>query len=233
MCRLIVILTVYLLLISNYNVCFSIQDSLKHNKLHKDTICTFPWPDAIKDSLAMQQKRQVLRAKMKIDSSTSIQIFERPKSPIYYDSLIIVRRKSQPIQSYDIGRMIKGGQVLRLLYSAMVYTEARNGMLILGFEGGGDGSTQGFAIIYFSPAFIELQVLPITYNGKVVVFQNDKKHVELWTRSNEIGESEVAPVHYEIRDCYLYKDGFHCNSTPRIVGLYSKLEIIDPSIEIR
>lgn len=215
----------------------SVTDSQVDKNNQKESsysIQTFPWPEPKADQQLIIDKKQVLRARLEINISTLIEVFERPKDVDYYDSLVIVHRKDFSPQYFNIGRMIKGGQILRLVNTALFYTEEHAGVLVFVFEGGGSGAVQGFAILRFSQTNIELHTLPIVYHGKVVVDRKNIEKVELWSKHPYfIGQSEVDDKLYIIRDCYWRKKGFDCRSKPRIVGPFSPISISDPGVEIR
>jgi hypothetical protein len=219
--------------ITNPVLCFSKQRKDGKGGKASDIIRTFTWPDVKEDREARSNRKQVLRAKLEIDSVTTVEVFERPQSPVFYDSLVVIHKANAPDKNYNIGRMINDGQSLRLLYTALIKADAHSGTLVLGFEGGADGSSQGFAVLRFSPESMQLHTLPKVYGGKLVVFRKNPNHLELWTKADEAGESEVSPVHYQVKDCSWDAQNLNCSSKSRIVGPFSKLEIIDPSIEIR
>lgn len=124
-----------------------------------------PTPDQYEK--AIDENKELLRAKIALDGSTTVEFYERPKDIDFYDSTIVLNRTGGPRRSYNVGNLIKH-QALSLAHIGIVRSGDDTGMLICEYEGGAVGAIEGFAILRFSPDNIELHTLPLTDFGKVV-----------------------------------------------------------------
>jgi hypothetical protein len=101
---------------------------------------------------------QLLRARIVLDSSTTVDLYEKPKDIDFYDSTVVVSRQGQESRSYNIGNLIKH-QALSLAHVAIVPSGDGAGFLAFEYEGGAVGAREGFAVLRFSPSVLELHNL--------------------------------------------------------------------------
>lgn len=181
---------------------------------------------------AIDDHREVVRAKIVLDGATTVVLSERPKDIDFYDSTVQVERKGQPIRSYKVGEMIRH-QALSLAHVALVPAARASGMLVCEYEGGAVGARVGFAILRFSQSGFELHTLPLTDFGKVVVFRGRQERAEIWTALADYVGSDADPRVYATRVCNWGLSGFTCGPPKRQPKTFAPGAINDPGIEIR
>jgi len=181
---------------------------------------------------AIEKAKKVLRARIVLDGSTTVEFYERPKDIDFYNSTIVVNRRGEASRSYNIGNLIKH-QALSLVHVGIVPSGDDAGMLIAEYEGGAVGARVGFAILRFSPAGVELHTLPLTNFGKVVVFRGKPEQVEIWSALPYPAGADADPRAYATQACRWQGDGYECNPPKRHPGRFSPAAIDDPGIEIR
>ncbi len=200
-------------------------------KPNPDVIQTFPLPEPKADDAAVSGRKLVLRGKIAIDATTTVNFYEQPKSETVYNSLVRVERKGVSIARYNVGEITKH-QSLRLVHAAIIRS-GETGMWVCEYEGGGNGAREGFAILRFSPGGFELHTLPLTDFGKVVVFKGKPEQVEIWSALPDDAGANADPKAYGTRSCRLGAKGYLCSPPKRKVGRFSPGDINDPGIEIR
>jgi hypothetical protein len=196
----------------------------------------FTCPDSAEDKKARLAKEIVLRASFIINHSATVEVFEKSIEVGVYHSTVVIKQQDVSQKNYEIGKMIKGGQGLRLVSAGMVCSDDLTRILILGFEGGVDGSHQGFALVRFSSKDFNLAVLPIVDQGKLLFDRRKPEQVELWTTlpvDDKKASSNAAPKRYVVINYYWRAKGFVEGSSKRIVGPFSPGEITEPCIEIQ
>lgn len=216
---------------SNENV--PARDGVTVNWVNQKTSATqlFVRPDPAEYMKAINENRQILRAKIVLDSFPTIDLYEKPKDIDFYDSTVVVNRQGKS-QIYNVGNLIKH-QALSLAHAAIVPSGNEAGMLVFEYEGGAVGAREGFAILRFSRAGFELHTLPLTDFGKVVVFRSKPELVEIWTALNDYIGSDADRRFYATRACHLKADGYACEAPRRKRGRFYPADINDPGIEIR
>ena len=196
-----------------------------------EAIQTFPLPEPQADDAAISGHKKVLRAEIAIDSTTTVRFYEQPTSELIYNSTVSVERGGVPIATYNVGSMIKH-QPLRLVHTALLRS-GDIGMLVAEYEGGAVGAKEGFAILRFSPAGVELHTLPLTDYGKIVVFKGKPEQVEIWSALDDNVGAAAADRSYSTRTCHWQPKGYVCGPPKRKPGLFTPSGISDPGIEIR
>jgi hypothetical protein len=182
-----------LILLSQNPVAFSAQSSGTQTQAAATDNLTVDWvnqkapavqgfvrPSPNEYMKAIDDNKEVLRAKVALDGSTTVEFYERPKDIDFYDSTIVVNRRGDASRSYNIGDLIKH-QALSLAHVGIVPSGNGTGMLVCEYEGGAVGAREGFAILRFSPSSFDLHTLPLTNFGKVVVFSGKPDQVEIWS----------------------------------------------------
>jgi hypothetical protein len=180
----------------------------------------------------IDDEKQLLRAKIRLDSSTVVEFHETPKDIDFYDSTVVVNRQGVPSRSYNVGKLIKH-QALSLAHVGIVRSGDDTGMLICEYEGGAVGAREGFAILKFSPTGFELHTLPLTEFGKVVVFRSRPDQAEIWSALPEGAGSDADPMAYSTRACHWEPKDYVCGPPKRQPGRFGPAAIDDPGIEIR
>jgi hypothetical protein len=194
---------------------------------------TFVRPDPAEYMKASNENKRVMRGKIVLDG-LKVEFYEQPKDIDFYDSTVEVKRQGEVSRSYNVGELIKH-QALSLVHVALIPSSAGSGMLVCEYEGGATGAREGFAILRFSPAGVELHTLPLTDYGKVVVFKSKPERAEIWS-SLEDGAgaaAAAAPKAYATRSCRWSAEGYACGPPKRKPGHFSPTDINDPGIEIR
>lgn len=189
-----------------------------------------PTPDEYHE--AIDEKKQVLRATVMLDGSTTVEFYEKPKDIDFYDSTIVINRHGMASRSYNLGELIKH-QALSLAHVAIVPTGNGTGMLVCEYEGGAVGAREGFAILRFSPSSFDLHTLPLTNFGKVVVFKEKPDHVEIWSALPDGAASDADPMAYSTQACHWKTKGYVCGPPKRKRGRFSPAATDSPGIEIR
>jgi len=200
-------------------------------KPNAEPIQTFPLPDPQADEAALSAHKKVLRAEIAIDSATTVRFYEEPTDVTVYNSTVSVERGTNVIATYNVGSLIKH-QALRLVHVALLRSGDR-GMLVGEYEGGAVGAREGFAILHFSPAGVELHTLPLTDYGKVVVFRSQPERAEIWSARDDGVGAAADPKAYARRSCRWAAKGYVCGSPKLKPGRFSPSDINDPGIEIK
>jgi hypothetical protein len=209
----------------------NLHAQLKGKKPNHEIIRTFPEPEPEDDDASIHEHKKVLRAKIVIDSATTVRFDEHPTSVSVYNSTISVEREGKAIAAFNIGEMIKHQQ-LRLVHAALLRS-GDTGMLVCEYEGGDVGAREGFAILRFSPAGFKLHTLPVTDYGKVVVFRSEPEQAEIWSTLDDNVGAAAADRPYITRACRWQSEGYVCGSPKQKSGFFSPGFISDPGIEIR
>lgn len=189
-----------------------------------------PTPDQYEK--AIDENKELLRAKIALDGSTTVEFYERPKDIDFYDSTIVLNRTGGPRRSYNVGNLIKH-QALSLAHIGIVRSGDDTGMLICEYEGGAVGAIEGFAILRFSPDNIELHTLPLTDFGKVVIFKEKPEQAEIWSALPYPSGSDAEPKAYATQACHWQTTGYECDPPKRKHGRFPPAAINEPGIEIR
>lgn len=181
---------------------------------------------------AIDEKKAVLRARVVLGGSTTVEFYERPRDIDFYDSTIVVDRQGQVSRSYNVGELINH-QALSLAHVAIVPSGSGAGMLVCEYVGGAVGAREGFAILRFSPTGFELHTLPLTNFGKVVVFAGKPEQAEVWSALPYPAGSDADPMVYATQSCRWESEGYKCGPPKRHRGSFGPAAINDPGIEIR
>jgi hypothetical protein len=192
----------------------------------------FTSPSPIQYQNAIDEDKDVLRARIQLDRSTTVEFHERPKDIDFYDSTVVVNRKGEPSRSYSIGELIKH-QALSLAHVAIVPSINGPSMLVCEYVGGFVGSREGFAILRFSSGSFELHTLPLTDFGKVVVFRSKPDLATIWSALPYPRGSDAEPMAYSTQACRWQTEGYVCDPPKKRRGRFSPASINDPGIEIR
>ena len=195
-------------------------------------IQTFPEPDPQVDREAVSERKAIHRATIVIDKTMSVEVLEKPKSEINFDSVVVVRKAGRESHTFDVGHMI-GHRQLRLVHAALLRADDNSGMLVLEFEGGAVGAREGFAVLRYSPGLFQLHVLPLTDYGKVVVFRARPDSAEVWSGDCASISSDAGGCEYQRRICNWGDNGYTCSAPKEIKGLFNKGDISDPGIEVK
>lgn len=181
---------------------------------------------------AIDKSRQILRAKIMLNESRTVEFYERPKSIDFYNSTIVVSQRGGVSRSYNVGALIKH-QALSLAHVGIVPLQNGAGMLVCEYEGGAVGAREGFAILRYSSSGFKLHTLPLTSFGKVVVFRSNPKKAEIWSAlPNDVG-ADAEPMFYTTRSCLWKKNRYECSSPKRKRSRYAPAAIDQPGIEIQ
>jgi hypothetical protein len=196
------------------------------------TTHVFVRPSPAEYMKAIDENKEVLRARIVLDGSTTVEFYERPKDIDFYDSTIVVNRRGAASQIYNVGDLIKH-QALSLAHVGIVPSGNGAGMLVCEYEGGAVGAREGFAILRFSPGSFDLHTLPLTDFGKVVVFRGKPEQAEIWSALPYPAGSDADPRAYTTQACRWQTSGYACDPPKRKRGRSSPANIDDPGIEIR
>lgn len=239
-----VVLTALVLLIPNpVALCSSsggaaaqaaVGDNLTVDWVNQKTpaIHGFVGPTPAEYMKAIDEKKQVLRAKVMLDNTTTVEFYERPRDIDFYDSTIVVNRQGQASRSYNVGELINH-QALSLAHVAIVPSGSGAGMLVCEYVGGAVGAREGFAILRFSPTGFELHTLPLTNFGKVVVFAGKPEQAEVWSALPYPAGADADPMVYATQSCRWESEGYKCSPPKRHRGSFGPAAIDDPGIEIK
>jgi hypothetical protein len=181
---------------------------------------------------AIDENKEVLRARVVLDGSTTVEFYERPKDIDFYNSTIVVNRRGAASRSYSVGDLIKH-QALSLVHVGIVPSGNGAGMLVCEYEGGAVGAREGFAILRFSPSSFDLHTLPLTNFGKVVLFSGKPGQVEIWSALPDGAASDADPMAYSSQSCRWETKGYVCDPPKRKRSRFSPAATDDPGIEIR
>lgn len=195
-------------------------------------IRAFVGPTPAEYQKAIDEEKEVLRARVVLDGSTTVEFHEKPKDIDFYDSTIVVNRHGVASRSYKVGELIKH-QALSLAHVGFVPSGDGAGMLVCEYVGGAVGAREGFAILRFSPAGFELHTLPLTDFGKVIVFRGKPDRAEIWSALPYPAASDADPMVYATQACRWQSDGYECSPPKRHRGSFGPAAIDDPGIEIR
>jgi hypothetical protein len=197
------------------------------------TTHVFMRPSPAEYMKAIDEKKEVLRARVVLDDSTTVEFYERPKDIDFYDSTVVVNRRGVASRSYNVGELIKH-QALSLARVGIVPSGDGSGMLVCEYEGSPTGGREGFAILRFSTAGFELHTLPLTDSGKVVVFKSKPEQVEIWSALSDYVASDADPRNYATRTCHLQaQEGYVCGPPKRKHRRFIPSDIFETGIEIR
>jgi hypothetical protein len=196
------------------------------------TTHVFMRPSPAEYMKAIDEEKEVLRARVVLDGSTTVEFYEKPKDIDFYDSTVVVNRRGVASRSYNVGVLIKH-QALSLVHVGIVPSGGGAGMLVCEYEGGAVGAREGFAILHFSPSSFDLRTLPLTNFGKVVVFRGRPEQAEIWSALPDGAKSDADPMAYSTQACRWQSSGYMCDPPKRKRGRFSPSDINDPGIEIR
>lgn len=189
-----------------------------------------PSPDEYQK--AIDEDKNVLRGRIMLDSSTTVEFHEHPKDIDFYDSTVVVNRKGEPSRSYNVGELIKH-QALSLAHVALIPSINGASMLVCEYEGGFVGAREGFAILRFTPDSFDLHTLPLADFGKVVVFKSKPDQATVWSALPYPRGTDAEPMAYSTQACRWETKGYVCDPPKRKRGRFSPASINDPGIEIR
>ena len=211
----------------------TVGDNLTVNWVNQKTpaIHGFVGPTPTEYMKAIDEKKEVLRARVLLDGSMIVEFYERPRDIDFYDSTIVVNRQGQASRSYNVGKLINH-QALSLAHVAIVPSGIGTGTLVCEYVGGAVGAREGFAILRFSPTGFELHTLPLTSFGKVVVFARKPEQAEVWSALPYPVGSDADPMVYATQACRWQSSGYVCDPPKRKRGRFGPAAIDDPGIEI-
>jgi hypothetical protein len=195
-------------------------------------IHTFVSPSPAEYRKAIDGDKDVLRGRILLDGSTTVEFHERPKDIDFYDSTVVVTHKGEPGHSYHVGELIKH-QALSLAHVAVVPSINGPSMLVCEYEGGAVGAREGFAILRLSSSGFDLHILPLTDFGKVVVFRNMPDQATVWSALPYPRGADADPMFYSTQACRWETKDYVCSPPKRKRGSFSPASINDPGIEIR
>ena len=179
----------------------------------------------------------IVRLKLNLDEETAVRIEERPRSGKdldSYNSTIIVQR-GQERKEFALGRLIKLGSGLRLVETASFCTSPDRKTIVLAFETPSVGATEGFAVIRYSSDGVEVQMLPMVEQGRIVVHKADLSKLELWSAKG--GASKIdcnaCKNHYVVQDCEIGDRSVTCSPRAGVDEILSPSKFIGARIEVR
>lgn len=181
---------------------------------------------------AVDENKDVLRARIVLDGATTVEFYERPKDINFYDSTIVVDRRGVTSRSFNVGNLMKH-QALSLVHVGIVPLGSGAGLLVCEYEGGAVGAREGFAILRFSSGSFDLHTLPLTDFGKVVINRGKPEQVEIWSALPYPAGSDADPRAYTTQACRWETSGYACDPPKRKRERFSPATIDDPGIEIR
>lgn len=168
--------------------------------------------------------------------NTNVKVVEFPRAEKdldSYNSTIIIQR-GQESKRYPVRELIKGGEVLRLVETAGLCTSPDQGSIFLAFEAGSTGAAEGFAVIRYSPQRIDVQALPMTDQGRIVVKASVPDHVELWSAAGgDTVECDACKKRYAVQDCQLGQLSVTCSKRQGTVGPFSPEKFMRARIQVR
>jgi len=176
--------------------------------------------------------KNVLRARILLDGSTTVEFHEHPKDIDFYDSTVVVNRKGEQSRSYNIGELIKH-QALSLAHVAIIPSTDGTGMLVCEYEGGFVGAREGFAVLRFTRDSFELHTLPLADFGKIVVFKSKPDQATVWSALPYPRGTDAEPMVYSTQACRWETKDYVCDPPKKQRGRFTPSSINDPGIEIR
>ena len=212
----------------------AVADSLTVNWAKQEIPAThgFVRPSPAEYMKAIDDNKEVLRARIVLDEATTVEFYEKPKDIDFYDSTIVVNRRGVASRNYSVGDLIKH-QALSLVQVGIVPSGKGAVMLVCEYEGGAVGAREGFAILRFSATGFDLHTLPLTNFGKVVVFRSKPDAAEIWSALPDGAASDADPMAYSTQACRWETKGYVCDPPKRKHGRFSPAATDDPGIEIR
>jgi hypothetical protein len=204
----------------NYSEAATHDDAIVDWKnQHSPTILPFTSPSPAEYVKASEEGKDVLRTKILLNSSTTLEFRELPKDIDSFDSTISILRQGHTAQTYNIGEMLD--QSLILAHVGIVPLE-NGGLLICEYEGGFSGAVNvGFAILRYSSGGIDLHTLPLARAGRVVVSRSKPDQVVIWSAVEPFIGAKTSPQRYNIRTCRLQNDGYKCSPPIQKPGLFA------------
>jgi len=179
----------------------------------------------------------IVQLRLTLDENTRVKVVEYPRSSKdvdSYNSTIIIQR-GQEQKEYALGRLIQPGSGLRLVEIASFCTSPDSGTVFLAFETPSIGATEGFAVIQYSAATVDVKVLPMADQGRIVVSKAEPDKVELWsaTGSASVIDCDACNKHYAVQDCKIGEHGVMCKRHPGAGEVRSPSKVIGARIEVR
>jgi hypothetical protein len=179
----------------------------------------------------------VVQWKLTLDEATVVRVVEHPrteKDMDSYNSTIIVQRGHER-KDYALGKLIKLGSGLRLVETASFCSSPGKKTVFLAFETPSVGASEGFAVIRSSPDDVDVQVLPMADQGRIVVSRADLDRVELWSAKGSASEIEcdACKKHYAVQDCEIGQHAVTCNPRAGADEIRSPSKFIGARIEVR
>ena len=196
------------------------------------TTHVFMRPSPAEYMKAIDDEKEVLRARVVLDGSTTVEFYEKPKDIDFYDSTVVVNRRGVASRSYNVGDLIKH-QALSLAHVAIIPAIHGLSMLVCEYEGGFVGAREGFAILRFTPNSFDLHTLPLADFGKIVVFKSKPDQAIVWSALPYPRGTDAEPMAYSVQACRWGAKGYVCAPPKTQRGLFSPASINDPGIEIR
>lgn len=166
-----------------------------------------------------------------------VRVEERPrtgKDVDSYNSTIIVQRRLER-KEYALWRLIKLGSGLRLVETASFCASPDKKTVVLAFETPSVGATEGFAVIRYSSEGVDVQVLPMAEQGRIVVNKADLSRVELWSAKGSASkiDCDACKKHYAVQDCEIGGASVTCSPLTDMDEIRSPSKFIGARIEVR
>jgi hypothetical protein len=179
----------------------------------------------------------IVQLTLPLGENATARVVEYPhssKEEDTYNSTIIIQR-GQERKEYALGRLIKLGSGLRLVEIASFCTAPDSGTVFLAFETPSIGAAEGFAVIRYSSEAVDVQVLPMVNQGRIVVSKAKPNKVELWsaTGSASVIDCDACNKHYAIQSCEIGEQAATCNRQPGPGEIRSPSKFIGARIEVR
>lgn len=179
----------------------------------------------------------IVQMKLALDEKTILKVVEYPRSGKdldSYNSTIVIQRGQEP-KKFSLKELIKGGEFLRLVEMARVCGSPDQGSIFLAFEAGSTGAAEGFAVVRYSPAAVDVQAFPMANQGRIVVQRTTPNEVELWSASGSAGgiDCDACKKHYVVRDCNVGQDSVECKQQPGAGEVLSPDKFMRARIEVR
>ena len=178
----------------------------------------------------------IVQMALHLNESTTVKVVEYPRSDgggDAYNSTIIVQH-GQEQKNYALGRRYKFfGQSLRIVETAAVCSSPSSGTAFFAFEAG-MGAAEVFAIIRYSSDGADVQMLPMVYQGRIVVKKIQLNKVELWSAKGSAGKLECdgCEKDYALRICEIGEHSVTCKERAGAEKLRSASEFISARIDV-
>ena len=202
------------------------QNSTRCTEVNKE----YPFPD----QPGKADAGRIIRAELKIDSTTRVTVSERAISPDddNYDSEVAVT-SARKAHAFEVPRLIQSGRALRLLKARVVCSQGAKETVILGFESGWTGARQAFVVVSLSGGTLNVFGTKVLHQGKLVLDKTRPDHFELWSASpKDDGLCGACAKHYVVYDCEADRGVVACKQRPRLTGPLGPNAVTGELIEV-